>query len=65
DSDGDQLEDGVYTLRVTATDAEEEAIETSISSFGRATSVDLSSAEPTIQIGDMTAPLSDILAVAA
>lgn len=60
---GSQLEDGVYTLEITATDADGEAVNTTIRAAGRVTGVDLSGSEVVVQMGQISVPLSSIISV--
>ena len=57
------LEDGVYTLDVIATNADGESITAEIRASGRVTGVDMSGSEVIVQMGNISVPLSSILAV--
>ena len=60
---GADLEDGVYTLDVIATNADGESITAEIRASGRVTGVDMSGSEVIVQMGNISVPLSSILAV--
>ena len=60
---GSQLDDGVYTLEITATDADGEAVDVGIRAAGRVTGVDLSGNEVVVQMGQINVPLSSIISV--
>jgi flagellar basal-body rod modification protein FlgD len=54
DSNGNQLEDGVYTISVTAKDASGATVKSTIRSYGTVTGVDVDSSGNTIlKIGDL------------
>lgn len=63
DENGSQLDDGIYTLEITATDADDEALDVRIRAAGRVTGVDLSGSEVIVQMGDIAVPLSSIISV--
>lgn len=63
DSDGNALEDGAYSMSVTAVDATGGAIETSVSSVVKITKVDTSSDDITLYAGDIAITVDDILAI--
>lgn len=60
---GTDLEDGVYTLDVIATNADGESVAAEIRASGRVTGVDMSGSEVIVQMGNISVPLSSILAV--
>jgi flagellar basal-body rod modification protein FlgD len=63
DAAGSDLEDGVYTLEITATNADGDNLQTEIRSAGRVTGVDMSGSEVQVQMGQISVPLSYILTV--
>lgn len=63
DGAGSDLEDGVYTLEITAVDADGESLQTEIRAAGRVTGVDMSGNEVQVQMGQISVPLSSILSV--
>lgn len=63
DGAGSELEDGVYTLQITAVDADGEPVGTQIRAAGRVTGVDMSGSEVQVQMGQISVPLSSILSV--
>jgi len=63
DAAGSELEEGVYTLEITATNADGDNLETQIRSAGRVTGVDMSGSEVQVQMGQISVPLSYILSV--
>ncbi len=60
---GTDLEEGVYTLDVIATNADGESITAEIRASGRVTGIDMSGSEVIVQMGNISVPLSSILAV--
>jgi len=65
DSVGAQLDDGVYSLEVTALDEEGEPVFADIRATAEVTGVDLSGAEVIVEMGPIRAPLSSILSLRA
>ena len=63
DAAGSDLEDGVYTLEISATNADGDNLQTEIRSAGRVTGVDMSGSEVQVQMGQISVPLSYILTV--
>ncbi|MBB6250506.1 flagellar hook assembly protein FlgD [Nitrospirillum iridis] len=63
DSSGKTLADGVYSVKVTATDANGKAVGTTVKVAGKVTGVDMSGTTPTLQMGDMTVNMSDVTTV--
>jgi flagellar basal-body rod modification protein FlgD len=64
DNNGNQMNDGAYTLNVTAVDSAGNAVTTAIASAGTVTQIDLTGTTPQLIIGNMEVGLSDIAAVA-
>jgi flagellar basal-body rod modification protein FlgD len=65
-TDGTQLDDGgVYTLTVTATDADGESIDTSTTIIGEVDGVDCSGDSPELIIGGVYVDLDDVVGIAA
>ncbi|WP_044559272.1 flagellar hook assembly protein FlgD [Azospirillum sp. B4] len=63
DSSGNTLADGIYSVKVTATDASGKAVDTTVKVAGKVTGVDMSGDTPTLQMGDMTVNMSDVTMV--
>ena len=63
DNNGNQLADGVYTLAVTAAASNGSAVQTSVSSTGVVTEVNLSGSTPELMIGSMAVPISQVTTV--
>ncbi len=63
DNNGNQLPDGVYTLAVSATASDGSAVQSSVSSTGTVSEVNLSGSTPELMIGSMEVPLSQVAAV--
>jgi len=63
DNNGNQLDDGTYTLKVTATAADGSAVTTSVASAGTVSEIDMTSGTPELTIGNMQVGLSDIAGV--
>lgn len=62
-SSGNQLPDGAYTLKVTATDSSGAAVTSQIASSGVVTQIDLTGTAPQLMIGTMEFPLTSVSAV--
>lgn len=60
DNNGNQLNDGTYKLSVTASDANGNAVTTSVASTGTVSQIDMSSGTPQLVIGNMEVGISDI-----
>ncbi|HEX4270530.1 MAG TPA: flagellar hook capping FlgD N-terminal domain-containing protein [Rhizomicrobium sp.] len=63
DNNGNQLNDGVYKLTVTATDASGGTVTSSVASAGTVSQIDLTGSSPMLVIGNMEVSPSDIAAV--
>jgi flagellar basal-body rod modification protein FlgD len=63
DNNGNQLNDGVYKLTVTATDASGGTVTTSVASAGTVSQIDLTGSAPKLVIGNMEVSPGDIAAV--
>lgn len=63
DNNGNQLDDGTYTLKVTATAANGSAVTTSVASAGTVSEIDMTNGTPELTIGNMQVGLSDIAGV--
>jgi flagellar basal-body rod modification protein FlgD len=63
DNNGNQLNDGVYKLSVTATDSSGNAITTSVASAGTVSQIDMTGGTPKLVVGNMEISPSDIAAV--
>ncbi len=63
DNNGNQLPDGVYTLAVSAAASNGSAVQTSVSSTGVVSEVNLSGSTPELMIGSMAVPISQVTAV--
>ncbi|MBI1328478.1 MAG: hypothetical protein GC166_01100 [Alphaproteobacteria bacterium] len=63
DNNGQQLDDGVYSLSVTAKAADGTAVESAVASKGIVTEVNFTGTEPLLMIGSMAVPLSQAAAV--
>jgi flagellar basal-body rod modification protein FlgD len=63
DSSGNQLPDGVYTLAVTAAASDGSAVQTSVSSTGVVSEVNMSGSTPELIIGSMAVPISQVATV--
>jgi flagellar basal-body rod modification protein FlgD len=63
DNNGNQLPDGVYTLAVTAAASDGSTVQTSVSSTGVVSEVNMSGSTPELMIGSMAVPLSQVTAV--
>lgn len=59
DSNGDALPEGTYTLSVSSSTSDGTDIDTTVTSSGTVTGVDLTGDEPILEIGSMSIPLSD------
>lgn len=64
DNNGNQLNDGTYTLTVTAKAADGSAVATNVASAGVVNEIDMSSGTPKLVIGNMELGLGDIANVA-
>jgi flagellar basal-body rod modification protein FlgD len=62
-TDGTQLTSGDYTLSVAATDASGNAVSTSTTITGTVTGIDSSSGTTMLDIGDVSVPFSNVVAV--
>jgi len=63
DNNGNQLPDGVYTLAVSAAATDGSAVQTSVSSTGVVSEVNLSGSTPELMIGSMAVPISQVATV--
>jgi flagellar basal-body rod modification protein FlgD len=63
DADGNQLADGPYRLEVVATDESGSEISAGITSFGKVTNVSTEEDGITLQIGDITLSVDDVLSI--
>ena len=63
DNNGNQLPDGVYTLAVNAAASDGSAVQTSVSSTGVVSEVNLSGTTPELMIGSMAVPISQVASV--
>ena len=63
DNNGNQLNDGVYKLTVTATDASGGTVTTSVASAGTVSQIDLTGSSPMLVIGNMEVSPSAVAAV--
>ncbi len=63
DNDGNQLDDGVYSLAVTAKAADDSKIDSAVASKGIVDEVNFTGTEPLLMIGPMAVPLSQAAAV--
>jgi flagellar basal-body rod modification protein FlgD len=63
DNNGNQLPDGVYTLAATAAASNGSAVQTSVSSTGVVSEVNLSGSTPELMIGSMAVPISQVATV--
>jgi flagellar basal-body rod modification protein FlgD len=63
DNNGNQLNDGVYKLSVTATDPSGNAITSSVASAGTVSQIDMTGSTPKLVVGNMEISPSDIAAV--
>ena len=63
DSSGNQLPDGVYTLAVTAAASDGSAVQSSVSSTGVVSEVNMSGSTPELIIGSMAVPISQVATV--
>ncbi len=63
DSSGNQLPDGVYTLAVSAAASDGSAVQTSVSSTGVVSEVNMSGSTPELIIGSMAVPISQVATV--
>ncbi|HEX2593777.1 MAG TPA: flagellar hook assembly protein FlgD [Rhizomicrobium sp.] len=64
DTNGNQLPDGAYTLKINATDASGDSVGTAMASGGVVTEVDMSGSEPILLLGGaLPIKLSDISSI--
>ena len=63
DNNGNQLNDGVYKLTVTAKDSNGTAVTTSVASAGTVNQIDMTSGTPQLVIGNMEVGIGDIAAL--
>lgn len=63
DNDGNQLDDGQYTLTIEATNSEGDEVATAIEVSVMIDGVDFSGTEPILLVGDKGVPLSQVTAV--
>lgn len=63
DSSGNTVDDGVYTVKITATDSSGDSVTATPYVTGKVTGVDSSSGEIKLQLGSISASLSDITGV--
>ena len=64
DNNGNQLNDGTYTLAVNATTASGGAVTSSVASAGAVTQIDMTGGSPKLVIGTMEIDLADVAAIA-
>jgi flagellar basal-body rod modification protein FlgD len=64
DANGNQLPDGTYSLKVTAQASDGTGVQSSVTSKGVVSEVDMSGANPMLMIGPMSVPPSSVSAVA-
>ncbi|WP_374652506.1 flagellar hook assembly protein FlgD [Dongia sp.] len=62
DSDGNVLEDGTYSLTVTAVDSSGAEVESSVTSIGKISNVDTSGDEIALYVGDIAITVDEIVA---
>jgi flagellar basal-body rod modification protein FlgD len=60
DNNGNQLADGTYTLAVSATGANGNALTTSVTSTGTVSEINMSGSSPQLMIGSMAVPLTAV-----
>ncbi|HTW33495.1 MAG TPA: flagellar hook capping FlgD N-terminal domain-containing protein [Rhizomicrobium sp.] len=60
DNNGNQMADGTYTLAVTATDANGNAVTTNVTSTGTVSEINLSGSSPQLMIGSLAVPLTAV-----
>ena len=63
DMNGNQLNDGVYKMTVTAADSAGNAVTTSVASAGTVSQIDMTSGTPKLVVGNMELGLGDIAAI--
>jgi len=63
DQFGNALPEGVYSLEVVATDAEDEPIDTAVRVSGRVNGADFAGEEVTLDLGGLTVPLTRVIGV--
>ena len=63
DVNGNQLNDGVYKMTVTAADSAGNTVTTSVASAGTVSQIDMTSGTPQLVVGNMELGLGDIAAV--
>jgi len=63
DTNGKQLEDGVYNFTVTSVDPDGKTVDTVTASVGKITGVEIVDGGVTLNIGDMGVPLDAIFAI--
>lgn len=63
DSNGNQLPDGTYRALVTALDNENNTIESSVTTFGRITGVEIEGGKVTLTLGPLSVDLDDVVSV--
>lgn len=64
DANGNQLDDGTYTLTVGAIDSANNKITTSVASAGTVSQIDMTGGTPKLVVGTMELDVSDIAALA-
>jgi flagellar basal-body rod modification protein FlgD len=64
DANGNQLDDGTYTLTVAAIDSANNKITTSVASAGTVGQIDMTGGTPKLVVGTMELDISDIAALA-
>lgn len=65
DDVGNELQDGVYTVLVSAFDVEDELIDSSTTTFGKVTGVESADGEVTLVMGPLSVDLSEVHSVQA
>ncbi|MEM1285197.1 MAG: flagellar hook assembly protein FlgD [Pseudomonadota bacterium] len=65
DSDGEQLEDGTYTIRVAGNTANGDPVSVQTGIVGRVSSIEFQNGQPVLKLGDIEVQLSAIKTVAA
>jgi flagellar basal-body rod modification protein FlgD len=63
DNNGNQLDDGTYTLSVAAAASDGSAVETAVASKGIVSEVNFTGSEPYLMVGSMAVPIASVSAV--
>lgn len=63
DSNGNQLDDGIYTVKVTGKDADDTLVDATTFVHGVVSSVNTTADEPLVLLGKIAVPLSDVLEI--